>query len=62
LDYPGTRLTWALWSHQWTPPAPGQHRLAVRAIDGAGVLQIETERETAPQGATGYHRITVQVV
>jgi len=61
LDYPGTRLTWALWSLEWRPPAAGTYRLAVRAVDGGGAPQVAEERDTAPQGATGYHRITTQV-
>jgi len=35
--------------------------LVVRAIDGKGELQIETERSTVPEGATGYHRVTTQI-
>ena len=24
LDYPGTRLTWALWSYDWRPAGPAR--------------------------------------
>lgn len=61
IDYPGSRLTWALWSHEWRPAGPGEYQLVVRATDGTGALQIATERGTAPQGATGYHQVTARV-
>jgi Mo-co oxidoreductase dimerisation domain len=61
IDYPGTPLSWALWSLEWSPPAPGTYALVVHATDGSGEPQVATERDTAPQGATGYHRVTVRV-
>ncbi len=62
IDYPGTRLSWALWSLAWTPPQPGMYRLIVRATDGAGALQIAELHDIVPQGATGYHQVTARVV
>ncbi len=62
LDYPGTRLSWALWSFEWRPPQPGEYRLTVRATDRDGGVQPPDERGTVPQGATGYHRVTARVV
>lgn len=61
-DYPGTRLTWALWSYAWRPANPGEYKLAVRATDGTGAVQPSEERGIAPEGATGYHRVTARVV
>jgi DMSO/TMAO reductase YedYZ molybdopterin-dependent catalytic subunit len=61
IVYPGSRLTWALWSYDWRPAAPGEYRLVVRAADGTGELQKSEDRSTVPQGATGYHRVTVQL-
>jgi len=61
-DYPGTRLSWALWSYAWRPANPGEYKLAVRATDGAGAVQPSEERGIAPEGATGYHRVTARVV
>lgn len=61
LDYQKSRLTWALWSHDWRPAQPGEYRLAVRAVDGTGAYQTSDQRGTSPDGATGYHRITVRV-
>ena len=61
IDYAGTRLTWNLWSYQWTPMRPGEHRLAVRATDGAGALQTDKQRSSGPEGATGLHKVTAQI-
>lgn len=59
IDYPGTRLTWVLWSYDWKPAAPGEYQLAVRATDSAGALQ-RWEKERGPfSGVTGLHKITV---
>jgi DMSO/TMAO reductase YedYZ molybdopterin-dependent catalytic subunit len=52
--------TWRLWSWRW-PATPGTHDLEVRAADNAGVFQTEARAGTVPDGATGYHRVTVQV-
>ena len=61
IDYAGTRLTWNLWSYQWTPTRQGDHRLVVRATDGAGNLQTDKDRTSGPEGATGLHKITAKV-
>jgi hypothetical protein len=39
LDYPGSRLSWALWSFDWRPERAGDFRLAVRATDRTGMVQ-----------------------
>ena len=39
----------------------GECNLSVRATDGAGELQTEKVRGTAPEGATGYHKIKAQI-
>jgi DMSO/TMAO reductase YedYZ molybdopterin-dependent catalytic subunit len=62
LTVPGTRLTWALWSYDWRPQQEGEYKLAVRATDGDGALQIKNERWTAPHGATGYHKVTARII
>ena len=61
LDYQKSDVVWTLWSLDWQPTGAGEYRLAVRAIDGNGVYQTSDTRGIAPDGATGYHRITVQV-
>lgn len=54
--------TWILWKYRWKPAQPGQFTLVVRATDGTGQLQKKELTDTFPNGATGYHQITVQVV
>ena len=61
LDYPGTKLTWALWSYDWRPAAAGNYILVVRATDGEGVVQEWDEERPFKSGVTGFHKITVHV-
>jgi DMSO/TMAO reductase YedYZ molybdopterin-dependent catalytic subunit len=61
LDYPGTKLTWALWSYEWRPVAPGNYALVVRATDGEGAIQEYDEDRPFKSGTTGFHRIMVYV-
>ena len=61
LDYPGTKLTWALWSFDWRPAAPGNYALVVRATDGEGVVQELDKERPFKSGTTGFHRIMVYV-
>jgi hypothetical protein len=61
LDYPGTKLTWALWSYDWRPAAVGTYALVVRATDGEGEVQELDEDRPFKSGTTGFHRITVYV-
>ena len=61
IDYPGTRLTWALWSFDWRPDDADDYTLIVRATDGEGTVQ-EWEEDRGPfSGATGFHKIVVHV-
>jgi DMSO/TMAO reductase YedYZ molybdopterin-dependent catalytic subunit len=57
ITKPGTKLSWSLWSHQWTPDEEGETMLVVRATDGNGKLQISEYRDQVPDGATGLHRV-----
>ncbi len=52
--------TWVQWAYEWDA-APGEHRLTVRATDRTGATQAETEADPVPDGAQGWHTITVQV-
>jgi DMSO/TMAO reductase YedYZ molybdopterin-dependent catalytic subunit len=52
--------TWRQWTYTWQAPR-GQHRIAVRATDGTGTLQTSTVQDVVPNGATGYHQISVTV-
>ncbi len=61
LDYPGSRLSWALWSLDWRPQRTGDFRLAVRATDGTGMVQTDRGRGVVPEGATGHHVVTAMV-
>jgi DMSO/TMAO reductase YedYZ molybdopterin-dependent catalytic subunit len=61
INYPGTRLTWALWTFDWRPEDADDYTLVVRATDGEGALQ-EWEEDRSPfSGATGFHKIVVHV-
>ncbi|MQA25522.1 MAG: molybdopterin-dependent oxidoreductase [Micromonosporaceae bacterium] len=52
--------TWRQWVHRWTA-TPGDHRLRVRATDGLGERQTSARRDSFPDGATGWHEVTVTV-
>jgi DMSO/TMAO reductase YedYZ molybdopterin-dependent catalytic subunit len=49
---------WQFWATKWTPPAPGEYTLKVRAIDGKGVMQPGV-RKRLPDGAEGYHEVLI---
>jgi DMSO/TMAO reductase YedYZ molybdopterin-dependent catalytic subunit len=57
ITMPGTKISWSLWSYQWTPDEEGKTALLVRATDGDGKLQISEYRDQVPDGATGLHRV-----
>lgn len=61
IDYPGTELTWALWSYDWKPASAAEYKLAVRATDRKGEVQALDEKRPKTSGVTGLHKITVQV-
>jgi hypothetical protein len=52
--------TWVQWRFDWTA-TPGPHTLSVRATDGTGAVQPETRVTPFPDGATGWHTITLGV-
>jgi DMSO/TMAO reductase YedYZ molybdopterin-dependent catalytic subunit len=53
--------TWVMWSWLWIPLLPGKYTLVCRATDGTGEVQTSRVQGTVPNGATGYHKIAVQV-
>ncbi|WP_250028568.1 molybdopterin-dependent oxidoreductase [Paractinoplanes maris] len=52
--------TWREWSYAWAA-TPGKHRLRVRATDGSGATQTSTPASPAPDGASGWHAVSVDV-
>ena len=52
--------SWRQWSLAWDP-SPGPHEIAVRATDGEGEVQTGERTDIAPDGATGWHTIAVEV-
>jgi DMSO/TMAO reductase YedYZ molybdopterin-dependent catalytic subunit len=61
IDYPGTKLTWALWSYDWRPDGADNYTLVVRATDGEGKVQEFEEDRGWFSGVTGFHKILVHV-
>lgn len=51
---------WRFWRLQ-TNLSAGQYRVSVRARDGQGTLQSATPAPTLPNGADGYHSITIDL-
>lgn len=52
--------TWRQWTLRWRATF-GAHDLRVRATDGQGQVQESDPAPVAPDGATGHHRIRVEV-
>ncbi len=60
LSAPLSKDTWVQWriDHDFTP---GVHIIRVRATDASGALQPEEITRVAPSGATGWHRVRINV-
>ncbi len=52
--------TWVQWRWDW-PATTGDHKVRVRATDGAGETQTDKRTSPAPNGASGYHTVKVRV-
>ncbi|CAA9306020.1 MAG: probable sulfite oxidase [uncultured Friedmanniella sp.] len=52
--------TWRQWRYLWDATS-GDHTLTVRATDADGTLQDPAEAPPAPDGASGYHQVSVTV-
>jgi hypothetical protein len=52
--------TWVQWVYRYDGE-PGKYVIQARAIDGDGEPQPEEPRSVAPDGAQGYHRITLVI-
>ncbi|ELZ98999.1 oxidoreductase molybdopterin binding protein [Haloferax mucosum ATCC BAA-1512] len=57
-DLPGTDV-WRQWTYSYDPPG-GEHEVVVRATDGTGTLQSETEASPFPSGPSGWVTRTVR--
>jgi DMSO/TMAO reductase YedYZ molybdopterin-dependent catalytic subunit len=60
LSTPISDATWVQWVLPWDAP-PGRHTIMVRATDGTGVLQEQLPSRPAPDGARGWHAVSVDV-
>lgn len=60
LSAPISDTTWVQWVTDWTAD-PGRHEITVRATDGTGAVQDEQPSPPAPDGARGWHTISVNV-
>ena len=61
IYYPGTKLSWALWSYDWRPNEPGDYTLVARATDGTGKVQKIDWNRSFFSGVTGFHKIAVHI-
>ncbi len=52
--------TWRQWSWRY-PATAGTHTLTVRATTSSGEVQTDAVAGTIPDGATGLHRVTIDV-
>ncbi|UJW33763.1 molybdopterin-dependent oxidoreductase [Saccharothrix sp. AJ9571] len=50
--------TWRMWWVQLDVP-PGPHQVYCRAVDRSGYVQTEDVADTVPDGATGWHSISI---
>ncbi|GHH67927.1 molybdopterin-binding protein [Streptosporangium violaceochromogenes] len=57
-----TADTWRQWVIDDWDAVPGRHVIAVRATDATGYLQTAERVPVVPDGATGRHTVTVEVV
>ena len=55
-----SQSTWRQWVLIWDAE-PGDYHVEVRATDGEGVTQTEVRQRPAPDGATGYHGLSITV-
>lgn len=59
LRQPLGAVTWTLWELPWTPTSASTYAIVARMIDLQGYYQQPVLADTFPNGASGYHRITV---
>lgn len=59
LTPPLSQDAWVFWTYQWHPSARGVYTMVARATDGTGQVQTSQRQSTVPNGATGYHSLSV---
>ena len=55
------KLTWVLWTYDWSPPHGGGYQIVARAYDGTGAGQDPVSEPPFPNGAKGYDSVEVFV-
>lgn len=60
LSEPLSDAAWVQWKVDWETTS-GRHLLTCRATDGDGEVQTSDVRPPAPDGATGWHSLSVDV-
>ena len=65
LIHPSDPLAWTWWVYDWSPPAPGDYILAVRATDDRGFTQSERANGLMagvfPDGTDAIHATPVRI-
>jgi DMSO/TMAO reductase YedYZ molybdopterin-dependent catalytic subunit len=61
LHPPISRFAWTQWAYRWTPKGEGGVVVVCRATDDMGDTQTAELARPHPAGATGYHRVEVDV-
>lgn len=56
---PLSKYTWVLWTAGYAPPNNENYSIVVRATDKTGRVQTNEMSPPFPNGATGYHTITI---
>lgn len=62
LETKTEKNVWTLWKYLWKRPQKGVYTIICRVIDENGKRQIESERDWFPSGATGLHRVKLNIV
>lgn len=60
LKPPKSKFAWAQWALPWKPTA-GDYTLQVRAVEVGEKIQEAAQADPLPNGATGYHTVSVRV-
>lgn len=61
LRTPLSPWAWTQWAYRWTPQRAGGQPVRCRAIDDTAAVQDPGRRPPHPSGASGYHRVDIEV-